>query len=255
MNNVQHKNIPKEYQHIPFKWIVDNGADRRSIESPTDKHFLYQISTQEIYIALDGEFHVLGIGYPKEDNKMYLLLNNEWVRLEDHLYEDFDDDKTFCAIGTRAIKNTKLHSYDYDISYRPKQCVNLPKLATKGLHFEEDGDRLLIVPKINNALLIGDKEISNHLLYLSQSNILNEVYMPNSFLLKEPILETNSEYNLNLRIINDTGYTITVETYDSTIELKNKEAFMITINSKDLNWNYYEHGICSLPRYWSHELE
>lgn len=257
MNNVQHNKIPKEYQHIPFKWIVENGADRRSIISHSHGDLLYQVSTKEIYISLYNDFVVLGIGYPKQDGKMYLFLNNEWVRMEDHLYSDDEPILAICNdLGTRSIKDTMLYSYDYDISYRPKQCVNLPKLVNKDIALVNENDVMIIEPIIRNGLFIGSTKITENVIYLESDNIIidNPIYDANKFKLNPPVIESHSESTNNLFIVNDLGYEITLNSYNGDIVLKNKESFMIVIDTKDSDWWHYNHGICSLPRYWSPEL-
>lgn len=248
-NNVQHKRIPMEYQHIPFAWIVENNAVRRSIIPKRDYLLLYQLSSKEIYVSLNGEFHIVGTGYPRNDSELYLQMDGHWVRLSDYLYEHIEVEKLYCEIGNRALTQPKLYSYDYDRKNRPTQTTNTNRIVNSKISGRSEGDTLIFDLVIDDSkILLDNTTIKSNVLYLDRDVLECDIINPEKFIIN--IVINNSEQTL-LQVVNNIGYDVIIYIVNTTVEMKNREVYGVSVSKKNDCIYVFNHGIRSLPTYWN----
>lgn len=243
MNNVQHRNIPMEYQHTPFEWVVQNGAERRLIIPHMEGLLLYQISTREIYVSIFGEFRVVGTGYPREDGEMYLQRNGEWVRLKDYLYANRLPDKTNCNISGESLKEVYLFTQNsHRMPYR--QSANISINLQSQLPCRNHSDIIIYDITIsNNDITVGNVLLEDNTFYINNS-VRGYMHSAYKFYFNYKSVDLNNHIQ---KIVNDSGFPIIIHIESNDIILQHREVLLYVLRN---NNEYIELGKRTLPDYW-----
>ena len=132
---IEHRNIPANEIHTPFRWEVDNEEERENLAPKEDYKLLLQHDNKTIYVSMDGYFYPIQLPYPPEDGEMYGVINNEWTKVvlptDDTFFPSetvkriFPDSGNIVATVTFSANTFELDSMQYYLNTEKAVTVNV----------------------------------------------------------------------------------------------------------------------------------